>query len=223
MPTQKKQPLEIVETLNATVRMIRQTWKTSTCLFLQTDDHGSLRVRASDGLPAGKRPPPEIKPKEGIVAECLKTNQVLESGTRPWDEGLEELFERNGHAQGKKYVVIPVAGQSRVLGAMILGPFAKSKSFKEVENELRSAGTLCAVLSAYLRLYEWTRNFLPQLNHDVRTPLSAVQGSVGMILGGVFGDVGQEVKSMLEIANRGCSRTVQAIEEFIGQQNLPKP
>jgi signal transduction histidine kinase len=74
------------------------------------------------------------------------------------------------------------------------------------------------VLSAYWRLYEWMAHFIPQFNHELRTPLTAVQGSLGMVLGGVFGEVGSEVKEMLEMAHKGCERTVLAIEEYLNKQ-----
>jgi hypothetical protein len=43
-----------------------------------------------------------------------------------------------------------------------------------------------------------------------------------MVLGGMFGQVGTEVKEMLEMAQKGCERTVRAIEDYIATQNPPK-
>jgi hypothetical protein len=227
------------QVLTATLRMIRTTWKASVCLFLQMGDDGHLRIRAQDGLEEsngegrrakGEAGEPDValhpsplapqsfsfKPAEGLVAQSLRRDQILESGEYPWDDGLAELFR--GEETGKKYVVVPVAGQARVLGALILGAFSESKDVKPHEEELRSAGTLCAVLSAYWRLYEWMAYFIPQFNHELRTPLTAIQGSLGMVLGGVCGEVGSEVKQMLEMAQKGCQRTVQAIEEYLSQK-----
>ena len=39
-----------------------------------------------------------------------------------------------------------------------------------------------------------------------------------MVLGGVFGQVGNDVKEMLEMAQKGCERTVHAIEEYLNTQ-----
>ena len=64
-------------------------------------------------------------------------------------------------------------------------------------------------------------NFVPNLNHELRTPLTAVQGSIGMVLGGMFGQVGTDVKEMLEMAQKGCERTVHAIEDYINSQTPP--
>jgi transcriptional regulator with GAF, ATPase, and Fis domain len=210
------------QVLNSTVRMIRTSWNLSVCLFMQNDDHGMLRIRASDGLTVNPRNV-GFKPGKGIVAQCLANNEVLESGIMPWDDGMEELLRPSHSAAGKKFICVPVAGQTRTLGVLILGPIADDVSLKPRESELRGAGNLCAVLSAYWRLYEWMNFFLPQINHELRTPLTAIQGSLGLVLGGAFGAVGGDVKTMLEMAHKGCERTVMAIEEYINKQNPAEP
>src|SRR3979490_1334414 len=80
------------QVLNSTVRMIRSSWNVSVCLFIQMDDHGLLRIRASDGL----RNLPRsfgFKPAQGAVAQCLNTDKVLGSGDVPWDEGMKDLLK----------------------------------------------------------------------------------------------------------------------------------
>ena len=209
--------LSFEETLNATVRVLRTTWKAKICLFLQLDDSGKLVLRAADGLPKGTKI--SIRPSEGSFAECITRNKVL-----PIEDaaalGSLVHFIKADFKKGDKYIMSPVSGETRILGILLLGPYSrKSKSFPG-EVELRSAGALCAVLSAHWRMYEWMSSFVPQLNHELRTPLTAVQGSIGMLLGGVFGQVGSEVREMLEMAQKGCERTVRAIEEYVKQ---PKP
>jgi hypothetical protein len=205
------------QVLNATVHMIRSSWNVPACLYLQMDDAGLLRIRASDGFKL-----PSIafgaKSGKGLVARCLNENKILDSSMGAWDEGLEIILKPIVSKQAKQFVVVPVAGQSRTLGVLVLGPVEDAANMKAREVELRSAGNLCAVLSAYWRLYEWMNHFLPQINQELRTPLTAVKGSLGMVLGGVFGDVGSEVKAMLEMAHQGCERTVMAIEEYINRQ-----
>jgi transcriptional regulator with GAF, ATPase, and Fis domain len=206
------------QVLNSTVRMIRGSWNVPVCLFVQMDDNGLLRIRASDGLRnSGK----EIgfRPNGGLIAKCLQKNEVMESGKTAWDEGMEAVLKPLQTSEAKMFILVPVAGQSRTLGVLILGPVKNDHGLKAREAELRGAGNLCAVLSAYWRLYEWMNHFLPQINHELRTPLTAIQGSLGMVLGGVFGDVGADVKEMLKMAHKGCERTVMAIEQYINRQN----
>ena len=213
--------LSFEQILNATVRMLRTTWKAKVCLFLQIDDAGHLRVRAADGLSLAKVSSVVIKPAEGPFALCFNKNEIIETSATsplgPLAKLLKPYVKKN-----EKFVLAPVSGEKRVLGILFLGPFPEKEKLKHREAELRSAGALCAVLSAHWRLYEWMSSFVPQLNHELRTPLTAVQGSIGMVLGGMFGNVGTDVKEMLEMAQKGCERTVRAIEDYINTQNPPK-
>jgi transcriptional regulator with GAF, ATPase, and Fis domain len=213
--------LSFEQILNATVRMLRTTWKAKVCLFLQLDDHGDLRVRAADGLSLEKVAALSIKPAEGPFAQCFAKNRIIEADASTPMGILTKLLKPH-IKKGQKFALVPVSGETRVLGILFLGPFSDKEKIHPREAELRSAGALCAVLSAHWRLYEWMSSFMPQLNHELRTPLTAVQGSIGMVLGGMFGQVGNDVKEMLEMAQKGCERTVRAIEEYINTQNPPK-
>ena len=142
----------------------------------------------------------------------------MESST---SSGTLATFLKPHVKKGEKFILVPVSGEKRVLGILFMGPFPQNEKIHPREAELRSAGALCAVLSAHWRLYEWMSSFVPQLNHELRTPLTAVQGSIGMVLGGMFGQVGNDVKEMLEMAQKGCERTVRAIEDYINNQNPP--
>jgi transcriptional regulator with GAF, ATPase, and Fis domain len=207
------------QVLNSTVRMIRTSWNVPVCLFFQMDEKGELHLRAGDGLPSRRSGDFKFKPGKDLVGQCLEKNEVLETGTIPLNKDLDALLKPAITPKANKFVIVPVAGQSRALGILIMGPVTPEQNLKSRDEELRGAGNLCAVLSAYWRLYEWMNHFLPKINHQLRTPLTAIQGSLGMVLGGVFGDVGSEVKEMLEMAHKGCERTVTAIEEYINDQN----
>src|ERR1700733_9095570 len=73
--------LSFEQILNATVRMLRTTWKAKICLFLQMDDSGNLRVRAADGLSLAKVASLTIKPAEGSFAVCLNKNEIIEANS----------------------------------------------------------------------------------------------------------------------------------------------
>lgn len=207
--------------LNATVHMLRETWKSNICVFMQMDDLGKLRVRSVDGATAPKSGIILVDAKAGAFGQCCSDNKVIEVADVA---GLQNLATalKISLKPGEKYILAPVSGEARVIGVLLLGPFAQSVKILEREAELRSAGTLCAVLSAHWRLYEWLDSIVPQLNHSLRTPLTAVQGSIGMVLGGVFGQVGTDVKEMLEMAQKGCERTVRAIEDYLNTQSPTK-
>ena len=213
--------LSFEQILNATVRMLRTTWKAKLCVFMQKDDQGDLCVRAADGISKDKVAALRVDPTQGDIGRCISKNKLVETESSASLGALAPVIKPY-LKKGLKFVLVPVSGETRVLGVLVFGPFSKKEKIHPREAELRSAGALCAVLSAHWRLYQWMSNFVPQLNHELRTPLTAVQGSIGMVLGGMFGKVDTDVKQMLEMAQQGCERTVRAIEDYINTQNPEK-
>lgn len=201
--------------LASTLQMLRQSCKADACVFFQMGDRGELNLRAGDGRAVSRYS--RLAPSAGKApwASCLKTMRIVEVPSHH-PARLEALFGRK--IGGRKIVLIPVIGQQRTLGLLALGPLPAALQIHSREKELRMAGTLCAVISANWRLYEWLSRFMGEMNHELRTPLTAIQGSIGMVLGGLFGSVGGEMKAMLELAQRGCERTVKAIEEHISSK-----
>ena len=202
--------------LTTTVRMARVNLKAKLCVFLQIDDSKRLRVRAADGLDAEAWHGRTFGTEKGVMAQCLSKNVIASAQSLAPDDELGAFLKPSAKAH---YLVVPVEGQSRPLGILLCGPFSPKDAKALSEEQLRSTGALCAVLTAHWRMYEWLSNFTPQqMNHDLRTPLTAVQGSIGMVLGGVCGQVGGEVREMLEMAQKGCERTVRTIEEYLNKQ-----
>ena len=82
------QAVSFEEILRSTLRMIRSTWKVPVCIFMQIDDEGSLRIRAGDGIPK-KGLTYRLNRKQGLVAQALDKNRVMESGKIPGTKAWE--------------------------------------------------------------------------------------------------------------------------------------
>jgi len=213
--------LSFEQILTATVRMVRTSWSAAVCLFLQIDDTGTLQVRAADGISPEAWKGVHFPLSHPLIKKCMQEDRVFQGALADPKDPLRDLLKA-ATGQTPEYVFVPVSGQSKVFGLLILGPFASAAEAVAREAELRGSAALCAVLSAHWRLYEWMAHFLPEVNHELRTPLTAVQGSISMVLGGMFGQVGGEVREMLEMAQKGCERTVRAIEDYLNNQKLPQ-
>jgi len=201
--------------LHSTLRMARKSLSADLCVFLQFDDGQRLCVRAVDGVNAKSWRNKSFPMTAGPVSQCIENGRIVRV-TQPSQEGLLALLKKI--SPKSFFTLVPVTGQSRTLGLLVCGPYTAQSIKRVSEDQLRSTGALCAVLTAHWRLYEWLSSFTPQVNHELRTPLTAVQGSIGMVLGGMYGQVGGEMRQMLEMAQRGCERTVLAIEEYISKQ-----
>jgi signal transduction histidine kinase len=62
--------------------------------------------------------------------------------------------------------------------------------------------------------------FLSTMSHELRTPLTSIKGSIEMVNSGVLGDNSTQIKSVMNIAQRNCSRLVKLINEILDLQKI---
>lgn len=62
--------------------------------------------------------------------------------------------------------------------------------------------------------------FVSNVSHELRTPLTSIQGSLGLILGGLTGEMSQQLKELLEIAHNNSSRLIQLINDILDIQKI---
>ncbi len=62
--------------------------------------------------------------------------------------------------------------------------------------------------------------FLSTMSHELRTPLTSIKGSIDMVNSGVLGDSSTQIKSVMNIAERNCSRLVKLINEILDLQKI---
>jgi PAS domain S-box-containing protein len=82
-------------------------------------------------------------------------------------------------------------------------------------------GALAGRLFAYHDL-SWEKTidqmkseFISIASHELRTPMTAIKGSVDLILGGCVGEIGGEVRELLEVAQTGCDRMIRLVNDFL--------
>jgi PAS domain S-box-containing protein len=57
--------------------------------------------------------------------------------------------------------------------------------------------------------------FISVASHELRTPMTAIKGSVDLILGGRVGEVSQEALELLEVAQSACDRMIRLISNIL--------
>ena len=58
-------------------------------------------------------------------------------------------------------------------------------------------------------------DFISTVSHELRTPLTSLRGSIGLLVGGVAGDLPPQAKTLLEIASKNCARLVRMINDML--------
>lgn len=62
--------------------------------------------------------------------------------------------------------------------------------------------------------------FVSTVSHELRTPLTSIRGSLGLILGGVAGDLAPQAKSLLDIAHKNSERLVRLINDILDIEKI---
>lgn len=58
-------------------------------------------------------------------------------------------------------------------------------------------------------------DFVSTVSHELRTPLTSIRGSLGLVLGGVTGEIPAQSKSLLDIAYKNTERLVRLINDIL--------
>ena len=62
--------------------------------------------------------------------------------------------------------------------------------------------------------------FISTVSHELRTPLTSIRGSLGLMLGGVTGDLPGQAKRMLEIAVKNSDRLIMLINDILDMEKI---
>jgi PAS domain S-box-containing protein len=63
-------------------------------------------------------------------------------------------------------------------------------------------------------------DFVSVVSHELRTPLTSIRGSLGLLSGGVGGEIPEPAKSLIEIAAKNCDRLVRLINDILDVEKV---
>jgi len=70
------------------------------------------------------------------------------------------------------------------------------------------------------RVEQMQKEFISTVSHELRTPLTSIRGSLGLILGGVTGELPEKAKSLLAIANNNSERLIHLINDILDMEKM---
>lgn len=62
--------------------------------------------------------------------------------------------------------------------------------------------------------------FVAVASHELRTPLAAMRGSLGLLQGGVAGELPEEARSLVDIAVQNCERLVRMADDLLDLEKM---
>jgi PAS domain S-box-containing protein len=75
-------------------------------------------------------------------------------------------------------------------------------------------------ISERRELERMKREFVATVSHELRTPLTSIRGSLGLLSGGVLGDLPDEAKDVVGIAERNTIRLITLINDILDLERL---
>jgi len=70
------------------------------------------------------------------------------------------------------------------------------------------------------RIDRMKTEFVSTVSHELRTPLTSIRGSLGLIAGGVAGELPQAAKSLVAIAESNCERLIRLINDILDSEKI---
>ena len=70
------------------------------------------------------------------------------------------------------------------------------------------------------RVEQMQKEFISTVSHELRTPLTSIRGSLGLILGGVTGELPEKAQALLSIANNNSERLIHLINDILDIEKI---
>jgi PAS domain S-box-containing protein len=70
------------------------------------------------------------------------------------------------------------------------------------------------------RIEQLKNDFVSVVSHELRTPLTSIRGSLGLIAGGVTGELPAKARSLVDIAAKNCERLVRLINDILDVEKI---
>lgn len=64
------------------------------------------------------------------------------------------------------------------------------------------------------------QEFISTVSHELRTPLTSIRGSLGLVMGGVAGELPSQAQSLLDIANKNSERLLLLINDILDMEKI---
>ena len=70
------------------------------------------------------------------------------------------------------------------------------------------------------RIDRMKSEFVSTVSHELRTPLTSIRGSLGLVSGGITGELPEKAKALVEIAKNNCERLIRLINDILDSEKI---
>lgn len=88
------------------------------------------------------------------------------------------------------------------------------------EGELKYIDGFIWDITERKRIEQMKNEFVSVVSHELRTPLTSISGALGLITGGMLGELPESITDMLQIANKNAQRLTLLINDLLDMEKL---
>lgn len=208
-------------------------------LLLLDEETHELYLRAAKNLGEDRVRLLRLKVTDTLLGQVVRTGQPLRLG------GAEDTENKLKVVTGylvRALLQVPLIAQDRVIGVLSVHNSTTDRAFSQNDLERLSALANYAVIAlqnarlhealkehtakieaAYAELKEFSQlkiEFVQDVSHELRVPLTFIKGYVDLLREGAFGEVKPEQREPLDIIAKRTDRIARLVSDMLTLQRL---
>ena len=160
----------------------------------------------------GKETPAIFHLPEEVVARAKKVSDELGRAIEP---GFEVFVakSRSGATDENEWTYVCKDGRHV---PVLLSVTAQ----RDEKNNITGFLGIASDISERKKIDRLKNEFVSTVSHELRTPLTSIRGSLGLVAGGVAGDISAQAKGLIDIAYKNSERLVRLINDILDVEKI---
>ncbi|HQS57862.1 MAG: hypothetical protein B7Y56_05665 [Gallionellales bacterium 35-53-114] len=93
-------------------------------------------------------------------------------------------------------------------------------ALRDENNEITGFLGIASDISERKKMDRLKNEFVSTVSHELRTPLTSIRGSLGLVAGGVAGEISAQARSLVDIAYKNSERLVRLINDILDIEKI---
>jgi signal transduction histidine kinase/HAMP domain-containing protein len=149
----------------------------------------------------------------GLVSRALETSRPAALSA----DGAKSQRRARGLVPVLAFPILIGAETAAVMEVFSREPRAPDPRFVQA---MAHVGTQLGRVIERRRMEQMKNDFISTVSHELRTPLTAIRGSLGVLAGGVFGELPESVREMIDISMESSARLVRLVNDILDIERL---
>jgi len=154
----------------------------------------------------------------GLRSEQIQNRTMLEvMGPQLYEQVKSHVQEAlEGYSVRYECMLAPLGGERR---EYVMSYFPRYGEGHE-QGTVIGFSSLGNDVTELKRIDRMKSEFVSTVSHELRTPLTSIRGSLGLVWGGVTGELPAQAKNLVGIAKSNCERLIRLINDILDSEKI---